>query len=57
MAEGLPFSEQRDKVLQLPFVPFSEVFPECAAGIHHGGIETIAQCLKAGAPPWWCQEE
>jgi rhamnosyltransferase subunit B len=48
--ENIAFSERRDEVLQLPFVPFSEVFPACAAVIHHGGIGTIAQCLRAGVP-------
>jgi rhamnosyltransferase subunit B len=47
---NIAFAEQRDEVLQLPFVPFSEVFPACAAVIHHGGIGTIAQCLRAGVP-------
>jgi rhamnosyltransferase subunit B len=42
--------ERREEVLHLPFVPFSEVFPACAAVIHHGGIGTIAQCLRAGIP-------
>src|SRR5260221_1366360 len=44
------FPEQREEVLHLPFAPFSEVFPACAAVIHHGGIGTIAQCLRAGVP-------
>jgi UDP:flavonoid glycosyltransferase YjiC (YdhE family) len=43
-------------VLALPFAPFSEVYPHCAAVIHHGGIGTTAQALRAGAPqlvgPW-----
>lgn len=42
--------EQREDVLQIPFAPFSQVFPACAAVIHHGGIGTIAQCLQAGVP-------
>jgi rhamnosyltransferase subunit B len=42
--------EQREDVLQIPFAPFSQVFPACAAVIHHGGIGTIAQCLRAGVP-------
>jgi len=42
--------EQREDVLQVSFAPFSEVFPSCAAVIHHGGIGTIAQCLRAGVP-------
>ena len=44
------FPERREEVLHLPFAPFSEVFPACAAVIHHGGIGTIAQCLRAGVP-------
>jgi rhamnosyltransferase subunit B len=43
-------------VLAVPFVPFSQVYPHCAAVIHHGGIGTMAQCLRAGVPelvvPW-----
>lgn len=43
-------------VQALPFVPFSRVYPRCAAVIHHGGIGTTAQALRAGTPmlvvPW-----
>jgi rhamnosyltransferase subunit B len=42
--------EQRGDVLHVSFAPFSQVFPACAAVIHHGGIGTIAQCLRAGVP-------
>jgi UDP:flavonoid glycosyltransferase YjiC (YdhE family) len=31
-------------------VPFSQVFPRCAAVVHHGGIGTCAQGLAAGVP-------
>jgi rhamnosyltransferase subunit B len=48
--ENTLFPERGEEVLHLPFVPFSEVFPACAAVIHHGGIGTIAQCLQAGVP-------
>lgn len=48
--ENTIFPEQQEDVLRLPFAPFSEVFPACAAVIHHGGIGTIAQCLRAGVP-------
>ena len=45
-----------DEVLTLPFAPFSEVYPRCSAVIHHGGIGTTAQGLRAGVPalvvPW-----
>lgn len=43
-------------VLALPFAPYSEIFPHCAAIIQHGGIGTIAQALRFGVPtlvvPW-----
>jgi UDP:flavonoid glycosyltransferase YjiC (YdhE family) len=43
-------------VFTLPFVPFSQVYPRCAAVIHHGGIGSVAQALRAGTPmlvvPW-----
>ncbi len=48
--ENIVSPEQHENVLQVPFAPFSEVFPACAAVIHHGGIGTIAQCLRAGVP-------
>jgi UDP:flavonoid glycosyltransferase YjiC (YdhE family) len=31
-------------------LPFSRVFPHCAAVVHHGGIGTLAQALAAGVP-------
>jgi UDP:flavonoid glycosyltransferase YjiC (YdhE family) len=43
-------------VYALPFAPFSQIYPRCAAVIHHGGIGTTAQGLRAGIPalviPW-----
>lgn len=48
--ENLVSIGQSEDVLQVSFAPFSEVFPACAAVIHHGGIGTIAQCLRAGVP-------
>jgi rhamnosyltransferase subunit B len=41
--------EGRDVYL-LDAAPFSAIFPHCAAVIHHGGIGTVAQCLRAGVP-------
>lgn len=42
--------------LAVPFAPFSRVYPRCAAVMHHGGIGTTAQGLRAGVPsfilPW-----
>jgi rhamnosyltransferase subunit B len=43
-------------VYALPYAPFSVVYPSCAVVIHHGGISTAAQALRAGVPqlvvPW-----
>ncbi|MCL6595854.1 MAG: glycosyltransferase [Firmicutes bacterium] len=44
------------RVLAVPYAPFSYVFERCQAVIHHGGIGTLAQALRAGVPslavPW-----
>jgi rhamnosyltransferase subunit B len=43
-------------VYALPFAPFSQVYPRCAAVIHHGGNYTAGEALRAGIPalvvPW-----
>ncbi len=45
-----------DGVFAVPFAPFSQVYPRCAAVIHHGGPYTVAEALRAGVPslviPW-----
>jgi UDP:flavonoid glycosyltransferase YjiC (YdhE family) len=44
------------RVLAIPFAPFSQVYPRCAAAIHHGGPYTVGEALRAGIPslavPW-----
>ena len=37
-------------VRHFPYVPFSALLPRCAALVHHGGIGTTAQALRAGIP-------
>jgi UDP:flavonoid glycosyltransferase YjiC (YdhE family) len=37
-------------VLHLPHAPFSSLLPRLAAFVHHGGIGTTAQALRAGVP-------
>ena len=32
------------------FEPFHELFPHCAAVVHHGGVGTVAKALAAGVP-------
>jgi UDP:flavonoid glycosyltransferase YjiC (YdhE family) len=34
----------------VPFAPFAQLFPRCAAVVHHGGIGTAAQAIRAGVP-------
>lgn len=54
-AESLP-KPLPDDVFAVGYAPFSLVYPRCAAVIHHGGMGTVAQCLRAGVPalvvPW-----
>jgi UDP:flavonoid glycosyltransferase YjiC (YdhE family) len=37
-------------VIHVPYAPFSELLPRCAALVHHGGIGTMSQALAAGVP-------
>lgn len=39
-----------DDVRVFDYVPFSKIMPRCAATVHHGGIGTTAQGLRAGRP-------
>lgn len=39
-----------DSVKHVDFAPFSQLLPRCAALVHHGGIGTIAQAMRAGVP-------
>jgi UDP:flavonoid glycosyltransferase YjiC (YdhE family) len=34
--------------------PFTKLFPECAAVVHHGGIGTMAEAMAAGIPQLVC---
>jgi UDP:flavonoid glycosyltransferase YjiC (YdhE family) len=49
------FAEQIPKNLpgtirHVPFAPFTELLPRCAALIHHGGIGTTSAAFAAGIP-------
>jgi rhamnosyltransferase subunit B len=37
-------------VRHVDFAPFSQLLPRCAALVHHGGIGTSSQALRAGTP-------
>ena len=44
-AESLP-----DDIALFEYLPYSQIFPRAAAVVHHGGIGTTAQALRAGKP-------
>jgi UDP:flavonoid glycosyltransferase YjiC (YdhE family) len=37
-------------VRHVPYAPFSQLLPRCAAIVHHCGIGTSAQAMRAGIP-------
>ena len=37
-------------VVHVPYASFSQLFPRSAAVVHHGGIGTLSQALRAGIP-------
>jgi UDP:flavonoid glycosyltransferase YjiC (YdhE family) len=39
-----------DTVYHATFAPFRQLFPRCAAVVHHGGVGTVAECFAAGVP-------
>jgi rhamnosyltransferase subunit B len=39
-----------DSILWQPYVPLSKLLPHAAAIVHHGGIGTTAEALRAGVP-------
>jgi rhamnosyltransferase subunit B len=41
-------------MMHAPFLPFRELFPHCAAVVHHGGIGTTAEALACGIPQLIC---
>jgi rhamnosyltransferase subunit B len=42
--------EQADEVFVCDYAPFSALFPQALATIHHGGIGTVGHALRAGKP-------
>ncbi|MCX5900861.1 MAG: glycosyltransferase, partial [Proteobacteria bacterium] len=42
---GLP-----DTIRAFSFLPLGKILPSCRAIVHHGGIGTLGQALKAGVP-------
>jgi UDP:flavonoid glycosyltransferase YjiC (YdhE family) len=48
-ADQLP-AELPPCVRHFPFAPFRQLFPHCAAVVHHGGVGTTARAFAAGIP-------
>ncbi len=46
--------EQNSRIKVIESAPYDKLFPLVKAVIHHGGIGTIAACLKAGKPFFSC---
>jgi UDP:flavonoid glycosyltransferase YjiC (YdhE family) len=49
-SDNLPSRGLPSNVLAVDHAPYSKLFPEAAAIVHHGGIGTTGQALKAGKP-------
>ncbi len=43
-----------DDVLVAGYAPHSQVFPRAAAIVHHGGVGTVGQAMRAGKPQLVC---
>jgi UDP:flavonoid glycosyltransferase YjiC (YdhE family) len=48
-SETIPTDLPRE-IRHFSYVPFSQVLPRAAAMVHHGGIGTCAQTMRAGVP-------
>ncbi|CAG9467314.1 unnamed protein product [Pedinophyceae sp. YPF-701] len=48
-------------VIEVKECPHEQMFPRCAAVVHHGGAGTTAACMKAGVPqiitPFWADQQ
>lgn len=57
---GRPFQGNSDRLLCCEAADHQSLFPRAAAVVHHGGIGTLAQTLKAGRPslivPGWMDQ-
>jgi sterol 3beta-glucosyltransferase len=50
----VPEIEPNSNIKIITSVPFESLFPRVKAIVHHGGIGTTAECLRAGKPMFVC---
>lgn len=48
--DQLPVDLPTDRFLWLPYAPLNKLLPHAAAFVHHGGIGTTAEALRAAVP-------
>src|SRR3546814_813192 len=46
--------KDNDRILFAGDLPYRSLLPRVKAVVHHGGIGTIAECLRAGKPMFIC---
>jgi sterol 3beta-glucosyltransferase len=46
--------QNTDEVFYTDGAPYDQLIPRVKAVIHHGGIGTLAACMRAGKPSWIC---
>ena len=50
LAANTLLSETSKQIYTCDYAPYEQVFPHCSVIVHHGGIGTTAQALRAGRP-------
>ena len=44
------YDDQANNILTIPFAPFGWLFPKAHVVVHHGGVNTTGETLRAGVP-------
>ncbi len=44
------YNDKDNSILTVPFAPFGSIFPKAHVVVHHGGINTTGETLRAGVP-------